>query len=134
MSAIVEFVHHGATFITPGIVERMLRNLPMWKVEFTQIQAPTFPHLVDQLEFLANVVEDVADGVYKDLPYVALAETVFALLYAHRKIDIIPDNIPNVGHTDDSSIVRAVLTQYEKHFAKYAATNNLNWTRITSKP
>ena len=39
----------------------MLRDLPLWKVEFTQIHAPKFPHLVDQLEFLADVVEE-ADG------------------------------------------------------------------------
>ena len=62
MPEIVEFVNHGAASITPGIVEKVLRVLPQWKLEFTQIHAPLFPHLVDQLEFLADAVEDTAEG------------------------------------------------------------------------
>ena len=69
----------------------MLRHLPQWKLEFTQIYEPLFPHLVDQLEFLADAVEDSAEGAYKDFPYVAFAQAVFALIYAHKKVGIIPD-------------------------------------------
>jgi uncharacterized membrane protein YkvA (DUF1232 family) len=103
-------------------------------VEFTQINAPKFPHLVDQLEFLADAVEDFAEGAYKDLPYFAFAEAVFALTYAHKKIDIIPDLLPEIGRADDSSIVRAVLIQNERAFEKYAETQGFNWKKITSKP
>ena len=60
MSEIADFVNHGASYITPVVVEKVLRELPLWKVEFTQINEPKFPHLVDQLEFLADIVEDVA--------------------------------------------------------------------------
>jgi uncharacterized membrane protein YkvA (DUF1232 family) len=134
MSEIVEFVTHGAGAITPHIVEKVLRHLPMWKVEFTQIHAPKFPHLVDQLEFLADAVEDVFEGAYKELPYVAFAEAVFALTYAHKKVDIIPDVLPGLGRADDSSVVRAVLIRHEKVFARYAEAHGLPWSRITSKP
>src|SRR6266581_2677461 len=120
MSEFVAYVNHGASRITATIAEQVLRQLPMWKVEFTQINAPKYPHLVDQLEFLANAVEDFAEGAYKELPYFAFAEAVFALTYAHKKIDIIPDLIPNSGRADDSSVVRAVLIQNEKAFAQYA--------------
>ena len=54
MPEIVEFVNRGAMSITPAIVEKVLRHLPQWKLEFTQIYEPLFPHLVDQLEFLAD--------------------------------------------------------------------------------
>ena len=134
MSEIVEYVNHGATLITPAVVEKVVRKLPLWKAEFTQINAPRFPHLVDQLEFLANAVEDTAEGAYKDLPYCALAAAVFALTYAHRKVDIIPDYIGDAGRADDSSIVRAVLIQYEKAFSRYAAAHGVQWVRVTSKP
>jgi hypothetical protein len=70
MSEIADFVNHGASYITPAIVDKVLRELPLWKVEFTQINEPKYPHLFEQLEFLADVVEDVAEGAYKDLPYV----------------------------------------------------------------
>ncbi len=134
MSDIVEFVNHGAAAITPSIVEKILRVLPQWKLEFTQIHAPLFPHLVDQLEFLADAVEDSAEGVYKDLPYFAIAEAVFALIYAHKKVGIIPDSILNLGRADDSSVVRAVLIQNERAFAVFAAVQRLDWSKITSSP
>ena len=134
MSEIVEFVNHGAAAITPAIVEKVLRVLPQWKLEFTQIHAPLFPHLVDQLEFLADAVEDSAEGAYKELPYYALAQAVFALIYAHKKVGIIPDSILDLGRADDSSVVRAVLIQNERAFAVFATVQGLEWSRITSHP
>ena len=134
MSEIVAFVNRGATTITPAIVEKVLRHLPQWKLEFTQIYEPLFPHLVDQLEFLADAVEDMAEGAYKELPYSAFSQAVFALIYAHKKVGIIPDSILNLGRADDSSVVRAVLIQNEKAFAVYAAAQNVEWSRITSQP
>ena len=120
--------------ITPRVVEQVIRHLPLWKVEFTQINAPKFPHLVDQLEFLANAVEDAAEGAYKELPYYAFAQALFALTYAHKKVDVIPDFIMSAGRADDSSVVRAVLIQNEKAFAQYAAAQGVDWARITSNP
>ena len=49
MPEIVEFLNRGAAAITPAVAEKVLRQLPMWKMEFTQINAPKFPHLVNQL-------------------------------------------------------------------------------------
>jgi uncharacterized membrane protein YkvA (DUF1232 family) len=134
MPEIVKFVNNGATTITPAIAEKVLRLLPQWKLEFTQIQAPQYPHLVDQLEFLADAVEDAVEGAYKDLPFFAISQAVFALIYAHKKLGIIPDSILNLGYADDSSVVRAVLIQNEKAFAIYAGTQSVNWQKITSQP
>ncbi len=134
MSEFAEYVNHGASLVTPRVVDNVLRQLPIWKIEFTQINAPKFPHLVDQLEFLADAVEDYAEGAYKDLPFYAVAQAVFALTYAHKKVDVIPDLIPNLGRADDSSVVRAVLIQNEKSFAKYAESIGISWSKITSKP
>src|SRR5262249_5295900 len=102
MAEIVEFVNRGAASVTPAVVDKMLRHLPQWKLEFTQIYEPLFPHLVDQLEFLANAIEDTAEGAYKDLPYMAFAQAVFALIYSHKKVGIIPDTVLNLGRADDS--------------------------------
>src|SRR5262245_58210329 len=106
MAEIVKFVHHGAARITPQILKGVHKKLPMLKVEFAQINAPKYPHLVDQLEFLADVVEDFADGKAEDVPFVTLASACFALIYAHRQFDLIPDSIPEFGHADDSGVVR----------------------------
>src|SRR5476651_2438627 len=117
MSEIAKFVNRGSASITPAMAGKILHHLPQWKLEFTQIHAPKFPHLVDQLEFLADVVEDTIEGVYKDLPYCTIAQAMFAIIYAHKKMGIIPDSILELGRADDSSIVRAVLIQNEKDFA-----------------
>jgi len=134
MFEIANYVLNGAAQVTPAMVSKVLRSLPLWKVEFAQINAPQFPHLVNQLEFLADAVEDVAEGAYKELTYHAFAAAVFALTYAHRKTDIIPDFVTNLGRADDSSVVRAVLILHEKTFAKYAEAQGVEWESITSKP
>jgi uncharacterized membrane protein YkvA (DUF1232 family) len=134
MSEFAAYVNQGAAQITQRVVEQVLRQLPLWKVEFTQIHAPKFPHLVDQLEFLADAVEDSAEGAYKELPYYTIAQAVFALTYAHRKVDVIPDAMDSMGRADDSSVVRAVLIQSEKAFAEYARAQGFDWEKITSSP
>lgn len=134
MSEFAFYVNHGAARVTPVVMERVVPLLPIWKLEFTQINAPSFPHLVDQLEFLADAVEDFAEGAYKELPFYTAAQAVFALMYAHKKVDIIPDLIPNTGRSDDSSVVRAVLIQNEKPLAAYAEWVGKDWARITSQP
>lgn len=134
MPEIAKFVNNGAGSITPSVAEKVLRQLPQWKLEFTQIHAPLFPHLVDQLEFLANAVEDAVEGAYKELPYTAVAQAVFALIYAHKKGGVIPDSVLSLGYADDSSVVRAVLIQNERSFAIYAGTQGTDWQRITSQP
>lgn len=134
MSEIAKFVNNGSASITPGVAEKVLRQLPQWKLEFTQIHAPLFPHLVDQLEFLADAVEDVIEGAYKELPYSALSQALFALIYAHKKGGIIPDTVLSLGYADNSSVVRAVLIQNEKAFAIYAGSQGVSWQKITSQP
>ena len=133
MPEIAKFVNQGASSISPAVAEKVLRHLPQWKLEFTQISAPKFPHLVDQLEFLADAVEDAVEGAYKELPYVAVAQAVFALVYAHKKTSIIPSAILELGRSDDSSVVRAVLIQNEKAFAIYAGKQGVDWRKITSQ-
>jgi uncharacterized membrane protein YkvA (DUF1232 family) len=134
MPEIAKFVNNAAGSITPAIAQKVLHQLPQWKLEFTQIHAPKFPHLVDQLEFLADAVEDAVEGAYRDLTYTAVAQAVFALIYAHKKIGIIPEGILELGRADDSSVVRAVLIQNEKTLAIYAAAQGVNWQKITSQP
>ncbi len=128
-----KFVEHGTARITPLTLEKLLHQLPMLKVEFTQVNAPHFPHLVDQLEFLADVVEDFAEGVLRDMPYVAAAGAAFALVYAHRQIDLIPDFLGELGHADDSVVVRAILMLHEHDFTRYAVARKINWSKITTQ-
>jgi uncharacterized membrane protein YkvA (DUF1232 family) len=128
------FAQRGSSRVSPRIMKNLLHRLPLLKAEFTQIHAPKFPHLVDQLEFLADVVEDFAEGAYQDIPYTAAAASAFALIYTHRLLDIIPDFVAQISFEDDSAVVRAVLMLYEKDFEKYAQAQHIDWKKITLKP
>lgn len=133
-SEIAQFVEHGASRITPHVIQSLLHKLPMLKAEFTQINEPLLPHLIDQLEFLADAVEDVADGSYPHMSYQAFATAAFALVYAHKAVDIIPDELPGFGHADDSAVVRYVLTRYKTEFEAYAISREVDWNIITTAP
>jgi uncharacterized membrane protein YkvA (DUF1232 family) len=134
MAEIANFVHRGASMITPKILKGVHKKLPFLKLKFTELNDPGYPHLTDQLEFLANVLEDFAEGVEEDLPYSTAAAAAFAVIYAHRQFDLIPDSIPEFGHADDSAVVRVVLIENEKILSAYADRHKMKWNAITVKP
>lgn len=134
MAELADFVRRGAAKITPQIARGVYKKLPLLKVEFAQIHAPKFPHLVSQLQFLANLVEDFLDGKAEEVPYVTIAHACYAILYAQRQFDLIPDSIPDVGMADDSSVVRVVLIESERILAQYAERTGVNWRAISVNP
>jgi uncharacterized membrane protein YkvA (DUF1232 family) len=134
VSDIVHLVQRGTAAITPNILKGVHKKLPFLKLKFTEFDDPAFPHLTDQLEFLADVVEDFAEGVEEDLPYATVAASVFALLYAHRQLDLIPEAMAEAGLADDSAVVRAVLVEHEKVFAAYAERHKMKWDAVTVEP
>ena len=132
MSDIVEFVHQNAAKVTPVILRGIHQQLPRLKLEFAEIDAPKFPHLAEQLEFLADVVEDYIEEADDALPLVAVAEAAYALVYAHRQLGLIPNHLPHIGHADESSIVRAILIENERVLSEYAERRDIDW--VTVKP
>ena len=134
MSELADYVRRGTGKISPLILKRVYKALPMLKIEFAQIDAPSFPHLEQQLQFLANLVEDFADGKADEIPYCTVAAACYALIYARKKWDLIPDFVPDVGRADDSAVVRLVLIENELMLSEYAAKVNVNWRTISVKP
>src|SRR5580658_4647897 len=130
MSETVNLVQRGTAAITPNILKGVHKKLPFLKLKFTELDDPAFPHLADQLEFLADVVEDFAEGVEEDLPYLTVAAAVFALLYVNRQSDLIPGVISEVGLANDSAVARAVLIEHERVFAAYAERHKMKWDLI----
>jgi len=134
MSELADYVRRGAGKISPVILKRVYKALPMLKIEFAQIDAPSFPHLEQQLQFLSNLVEDFADGKADEVPYCTVAAACYAVIYARKQWDLIPDFVPDVGRADDSAVVRVVLIENETILSEYATKVNLNWRAISVKP
>ena len=131
MAEMAEFVRRGSAKITPQVVQRVYKKLPMLKLEFAQLHAPKFPHLVPQLQMLSNLVEDFVDGKAEEVPLATIAAACFAIIYAQRQWDLIPDPIHDIGRADDSSVVRVVLIENEKVLSEYAARQGINWRTIS---
>ncbi len=134
MPEIAKFVQRGSVMITPKILKGVHKRLPFLKLKFTEFENPAFPHLSEQLEFLADVVEDFAEGVEEELPYSTVAAATFALIYADRQVDMIPDALPAPDFADDSAVVRSVLIQHEKVLAAYAGRHEMKWEAVSINP
>jgi uncharacterized membrane protein YkvA (DUF1232 family) len=134
MAEIAKLVHRGASLITPKILKGVHKRLPFLKLKFTEFDDPEFPHLSDQLEFLADVVEDFVEGVEEDLPYATVMDVTFALIYADRQAEVMLDAAPEIGFADDSAVVRFVLQHHEKVLAAYAGRHEMKWEEVTVRP
>lgn len=133
MAEFAEFVRRGAATVTTQLLQKVHKKLPMLKLQFAQIQAPAFPHLISQLQFLSNLVEDFVDGKADEVPLVTVAAACFAILYAQREWDLIPDPINDIGRMDDSGVVRVVMIENERVLAEYAEKQGINWRSISAE-
>jgi uncharacterized membrane protein YkvA (DUF1232 family) len=133
MNGIHEFVIRGGQTVTAGQMDAFRRKLPFLKVKAEMLDVPELPHLRPQTNFLTRYAEDVLDGVHpcSDLP--AIAETVFALSYLLKEVDIIPDSVPHLGLADDSAVLRAVLKGHESEFRAFAKTLDLDFDSVTTE-
>jgi hypothetical protein len=134
MPEIAQFVQRGSAMITPNILKGVHKRLPFLKLKFTEFDDPAYPHLSEQLEFLANVVEDFVEGVEDDLAYSTVLAAAFALVYADRQIKMIPEDLPEPRFANDSAVVRAVLTGHEKVLIAYASRHELQWEAVSLLP
>ena len=115
--------------ITPKMLKGVHKRLPFLKLKFTEFDDPDFPHLSEQLEFLADVVEDFVKGWRRICP-IAVVDAAFALIYADRQVDLLPEAFPGGGLAEDAAVVRFVLLEHEKVFAAYAARHEMRWEEV----
>jgi uncharacterized membrane protein YkvA (DUF1232 family) len=116
------FITDGARRITPAHLDKLVRLLPNIRLAITQVSE--FPDLPDQVEFLAEIIEDFHSGLNRSIPFTAIAESAFALFYLRKVTDIIPDSIPRTGFVDDAAIISAVFENYKQPFLKHMLARN----------
>ena len=134
VESIHEYVEHRAALLTPELLDELLRELPLLRIQFAGIVAPRFPHLLAQLELLSDFFEDSADGVFPGVSLAARKETALALRYTAKNTDIISDHVPEIGYADDSLIVRTVLERHRDVFRDYCRFRKIRWSKITLAP
>jgi uncharacterized membrane protein YkvA (DUF1232 family) len=119
MESIAEFVREGSQKITPADIAQFEQELPLVLAKVTEADTPSQPHLREQAQFLVRYVEDCLGEQYVPDDVAALAEAIFALMYLLKGTDIIPDDVPGIGYTDDSEVIRVVLGNHTAEFTRF---------------
>ena len=109
---LIAFLEAQAARLTPADLTALAERLPALRERFRGLAGRESPELGEQLEFLAEIIEDCASGVDCQVPEVCRQEAAFALLYLERGGDILPDEAPEIGLVDDLALVNAVLIRH----------------------
>jgi uncharacterized membrane protein YkvA (DUF1232 family) len=134
VESISEYVERNAALLTPENLDELRADLPLLNSRFAAIAVPQFPHLALQLRLLADFFADIADSVFPAGSEASRKEAAFALRYAAKELDIIPDSVPEIGYADDSLIVRTVLNRHQDVFDDYCFFRKTPKARIWSAP
>lgn len=98
---VVELLSKALAFV------KRLSNIPFLRNRFVDI-----PNLCDMLM-------DVINGVYKEVPYSSIVMIVIAIIYMVSPIDLLPDSIPFAGILDDAAILKVVLDTIKNDLDSY---------------
>jgi uncharacterized membrane protein YkvA (DUF1232 family) len=130
VDSISQYIERHAALLTPEHLVELRRDLALLKAQFAAVAAPQYPHLPQQLKLLVDFFEDTAEGVFPDGSEASRKEAAFALRYAAKEIDIIPDFVPEIGYADDSLFVRTVLSRHQDIFRDYCHFRKISWSRL----
>ena len=106
------FVEEQAAKLTHGDVVKLASRLPVLRKQFSCIPTLEYPQLAEQYEFFALIVEDCSEQVDCKVPEVCQREAAFALLYLEKHGNLLPDDAPGIGLTDDQAVVATVLHKH----------------------
>jgi uncharacterized membrane protein YkvA (DUF1232 family) len=131
VESIAEYIEWRGALLTPKYLAELRTDLPLLKLQFATLTAPQFPQLLPQLKMLADFFEDTAEGVFPSGSDASRKEVAFTLRYAAKEIDIIPDFVPEIGYSDDSLIVRTVLSRHQDIFREYCRFRKIRWSKLS---
>jgi uncharacterized membrane protein YkvA (DUF1232 family) len=134
VTSIFEYIEQGAALLTSENLGDLRTELPLLNLQLAAIEAPQFPRLQQQLKLLADFFEDTADGVFPAGSEASRKESAYALQYAAKETDLIPDFVPDIGYADDSFIVRTVLRRHQDVFRDYCRFRQIRWENSICAP
>lgn len=119
------YVEHGARLLSLAEAAGLARDLPALQSKIAGIENAQ-PLLARQLSFLLSFYEDdppnLPDGVRR--------ETIFALLYAVKEVDLVPDDEPGVGYLDDAAVAESVLSRHAGVFEIHCDFHRIDWAAL----
>lgn len=82
---------------------------------------PVGGDLLASVPLMIAMVKSYINGSYKEVSPKVIASLVAAFLYLVKRKDLIPDNIPLVGHVDDLAVLGVALKICEPELKAFAA-------------
>ena len=82
---------------------------------------PVGGDLLASVPLMIAMVKSYINGSYKEVSPKVIASLVAAFLYLVKRKDLIPDNIPLVGHVDDLAVLGVALKICEPELKASAA-------------
>lgn len=82
---------------------------------------PVGGDLLASVPHMIAMVKSYINGSYKEVSPKVIASLVAAFLYLVKRKDLIPDNIPLVGHVDDLAVLGVALKICEPELKAFAA-------------
>ena len=119
------FVEHGGRMLGPNESDDLTRGLADLREKINALR-DKHPQLARQLEFLVDYFETNPWNP----PDKVRHETIFALLYAAKDMDLMPDDLPEVGYLDDAAVAESVLARHAETFERYCAAKDIDWTAM----
>ena len=98
---LVELLNKALSFF------RKISDIPLLKNKFLDL-----PKLCDMLT-------DVINGKYREIPYSSLVMIVMAIIYMVIPCDLLPDFIFFAGFFDDAAVLKMVLSAVKKDLEAY---------------
>ena len=82
---------------------------------------PVGGDLLASVPLMIAMVKSYINGSYKEVSPKVIASLVATFLYLVKRKDLIPDNIPLVGHVDDLAVLGVALKICEPELKAFAA-------------
>lgn len=83
-------------------------------------EVPTVGTSLSNVPLMVSMVKSYATKEYTAVSPKVIAAIVSSFLYFVKKKDLIPDNIPLLGHLDDIGVAAVALKMVEPELAEYA--------------
>ena len=119
------FVEQGGRLLGSEEAASLAGEFPALREKINALRTE-LPLFARQLEFLAGFFEsDTAKQTEQ-----ARNETAFALLYAVKDNDMMPDTVPGVGYLDDAAVTKVVLSRHADVFERHCTVHGIAWSDL----
>lgn len=119
------FVEHGGRLLGPDDAADLAAGMDALREKIATVR-DLHPRFARQLGFLVEFLEN--NPVSEPDPI--RNESLFALLYALKEMDLMPDDMPEVGYLDDAAVTEVVLTRHAREFERYCESGETEWDAV----